>query len=109
MPGKSSRFVQGAMLFAAVVTFVSEHPLLNAAPDLSLSLLIDRHACCGKDPAVVTAASLRTMFIDRAFVVDQHRTMPSIVIAITTLPFGKPGAGNNSARESARWFQSLPA
>ncbi len=69
------------MLLTVGLGGVAEAPALHPSGDLGLVGVVDAQAGGGEDPAVVCATRPRAMLVDRALVVDQHRAMPSLVVA----------------------------
>ena len=69
------------VLVAIGLTGIAETPTSHLSSDFDLAVVDEFDARRRKAPAVVHAPSPRPMLVDRAFVVDQHRAVPSLVVA----------------------------
>src|SRR5260370_2647329 len=87
------------MFLSACFTFEMEFPRFDTMRYFSLSLLINRNTRRGKNPAIIIATGLRAMFVNRAFVVDQHGAVPLVAITHEHVPLRQAGGGKHQCAE----------
>ena len=90
---EGSRPLHELMFLAAFFAFVIEFPLLGTIRDFRLVLPVDRNTRRGKNPAIIIAAGLRTIFINGSFVVDQHGAVSLVVITHEDMTAWQAGRG----------------
>src|SRR5205807_6579375 len=71
----------------------AESPARDSFRDQRLVVVVDVDARGRKDAAVVGTTGPRTVFVDRAVIVDQHRAMPAFVVAETYMAAWKGESG----------------
>src|SRR5260370_38769824 len=88
------------MFLSACFTFEMEFPRFDTMRYFSLSLLINRNTRRGKNPAIIIATGLRAMFVNRAFVVDQHGAVPLVAITHEHVPLRQAAGGKHECAGS---------
>ena len=87
-----------SVLCAVCFSRVTELPPLGLSGDPTLRWFVGLQPGSRKDSTVVCTTRPRTMFVDRAGVIDQHRTMSLVVVAEHDMSARQSGRGEQQRR-----------
>jgi len=81
-----------------------EDPGIDSLIYVRLGLPVNGKTGRGEDPAIITATGLRTIFVDRTFVVDQHRAVAIVAIAHEHVASWEAERETAACGEFVGWF-----